>query len=356
MFQPIKKPIDIIKQPFQWITGVLGNVIYFLLKKITHKNTLPKNVNSILVVRRNRIGDAIMTALILNSILKANPLIKITVVATSYTAAIYRKFTPSVRVLELPDKYWGSPYLLAFHPLIKALKTEMFDVAVNSSGSFSSKAIFILNLFRSRYRIAVCSKEKRFWSLFVDDGHALHCSLENTHQLIKLASIFKRAGIKLDIPIIAGAANSTGHFLLFPESNRKNSTWPMESWLQLKSKLESLGYVVSICGSKQLKSIFQQALTPNNTEQLIETVAKYGHIVCSEGGMSHLAAISKKQITVLSGVSIQHTWFPWSRDCRLIEKPNRIDVTKVDEVLAVILREVAVESLSLAVDEAYFSK
>ena len=65
-----------------------------------------------------------------------------------------------------------------------------------------------------------------------------------------------------------------------------------------------------------------------------------------------MAALCQKRITVLSGMSIAQTWFPWSRDCQLIERTKNIQSISVDDVLNVSLRRGDFEKISTSFDSS----
>ena len=351
----IKTPSDAIKHPVQWVLSLVGACLYFSLKCLKVKRSIPEKVESLLVVRRNKLGDAIISAFALKALQEANPDIKLTLITDAYASPIFKIFLPGVVVIEAPKKYLRNFYLTGLHPLIKNHHQKDFDLGINLSGSFSSKAIYMLNMFNCRWRIAVGGVKKYFWYLFLDDHAMLPDSLGNRHQMIKMLSVLRRAKLTIDLPSIPKKTNpkSSGErFLFFPESNRKDSAWDISKWIDLKSKVQSEGCVVEICGSRKLKDRFQDVLSPSGTSELIELVSQFDHVVCSEGGASHLAALCQKRITVLSGMSIARTWFPWSRDCQLIERTKNIQSISVDDVLNVSLRRGDFEKISTSFDSS----
>ena len=140
-------------------------------------------------------------------------------------------------------------------------------------------------------------------------------------------------------------------FLLFPESNRKQSIWPIEYWILLRDGLVAKGFVVEFCGSEKLAMQVPSVITPSDTKALIATIKQYDSVICAEGGASHLAAICQKQVTVISGAAIKDTWFPWSLDVALIERSGGVETIAVDEVLQVALRQGEFNRLSISFDE-----
>lgn len=349
----LNTPSDAIKHPAQCLMSFVGACIYFLFKPMRPKRVVPPKIQSILIVRRNKLGDAIVTVLALKALQIANPETKLTIITDAYASPVFKTFLPDAVVIEPPSKYLRHFYFTGFHPSIKNHYQKDFDVGINCSGSFSSKAIYMLNMFNCKWRIAVGGQKKYFWYLWLDDHAMLPLELGKEHQMIKILSILRRTTLAVDLPFVPemSSVKSDGQrFLFFPESNRKESIWGLHNWIELKSKTEREGSFVAVCGSSKLKDAFPEVISPDGTQALIDLVRQFDHVVCSEGGASHLAALCQKRITVLSGMSIANTWFPWSRDCLLIERTKSIRSVSVDDVLDVSLRRGDFEKISTSFD------
>ena len=298
------------------------------------------NLLDILVVRRNRLGDAAITCIVLKQLLSQYKNARISVITNNYAAAVYREFLPELDVFEMPSSFWGIAYTLLFESRMKELRLRRFDLAINCSGSFSTKAIFTLFFFRAKLKVAVGNSKRKFWNFFLDNALPLDESLRNCHQVEKIISLFKRAKYDLSLPSPSvkkrGASRS---FLLFPECNRTESAWPLSNWLHLRDLLIEHGFLVTICGSSKLAaSVNIEVSSPKNTKELIWIIRDYDHIVSSEGGVSHLSALAGKRSTTISGVSIKNIWFPWSFDASLIEREGNVHSITVEEVFKIIHR------------------
>lgn len=341
--QNIEKPIDLIKQPWQWLLRRLGAGLYLCLARFRKPRALPKKIDSLLVVRRNRIGDAVITALILQQLRCEYPSIHITVLSNSYAAPAFREALPGAEVLELPEKYLGSPFGLFLHPTIRQLRTRIFDVALNGSAAYSSKAILLLASVRARYKVAVAHRsEHRIWQIALDDCRPMERDLWEVHQVTRVSNVFKRASLTLATPPKAIHIKHPSKCLrigLFPESNRKQSQWPHEKWLDLATSLKDAGHEVIVFLSKKNKShpfTFLTSINPPGTTELIAQIKTLHHVICQEGGVSHLAAMLRLPVTVLSGVLIRETWLPWTDGCYLIERTGQITDVTVREVTEAI--------------------
>lgn len=295
----------------------------------------------ILVVRRNRLGDAAITCLVLRQLLSQYKNVRISVITNNYAAPIYREFLPQINVFEMPPTFWGIVYSSLFQSDIRKLRSKNFDLAINCSGSFSTKAIFTLLLFRANFKIAVGHPNRKLWSNFLDNALPLDVSLRGAHQIEKIVSLFRRANFDLSLPSPSiGKDIPIKSILLIPECNRKESTWHLLNWLKLRDKLVARGFSVALCGSRELaKCVDVEIFSPLNTLELIKLIESYDHIVSSEGGVSHLAALADKRITNISGVDIKRLWFPWSFDAKLIERTGDVDSITVEEIFEIIMRD-----------------
>ena len=89
-------------------------------------------LKSVLIVRRNGLGDAVYTALAIKELKKKYPDIKFAILCSSYTKEIYNVLCPKIKkyVVE-KEKYYGNFYGLFFHPILKKIRKEKFDLRSN---------------------------------------------------------------------------------------------------------------------------------------------------------------------------------------------------------------------------------
>lgn len=339
----IKTAEDVFKQPFQAFVRTVGARLLGVVQRLRPPAPVPESVQSLLIVRRNRLGDAVLTAQVLRVLQEKRPEIKITVITNSYSAPVYSHALPTAEVVVLPDKHMGSPLGLFFHPKVRQLRDRIFDVSLIASGSFSSRSILILLLFQSRFRVGVRDDKRPSLPEAALDAKIAMSELEGEmHQSVKIAKLFALAGLQTipnPTPSTRQAAE-THSVLIFPECNRPESrlSWPM--WVSFALELNSLGKVVTLCTSTPSQPLPKeiQSISCSNTEMLIREIQRHDEIVCSEGGASHLGAMLNRRLTVFSGVKIAKTWFPFSFQCALLERPNLPQTISVQEMLALYQR------------------
>jgi len=318
--------------------GVIGGLIYQLLFFLKTDNTRPKDIQSILVVRRNRLGDAVITALVLQELKKANPNLNITVITNSYCLSIYEEIFPSFEVVSVPEKYLGSPLLLRFHPKIREMRLRNFDLAINASAKYVTKAIYLLNCFNSKYKIAIGRQRGRqFWELLLDNVAPFDSGLDEKHQVWKMCAVFKRTGLRFSAPPFGqSSVTKVKKILLCPEVNRASSQWPISNWESLSSELQREGYEVLFCASPKFLHQFDHLTQPKSVLELINLIRGFDLVICQEGGTSHLAAVLNKHLITLSGTAIKNTWFPWTVNGHLLEETQSIESISVSEVTAIV--------------------
>lgn len=302
----------------------------------------PTPIENVLVIRRNRLGDAVLTAQYLSSLIKARPEINITVLTNEYAAPIYLAVSPEVRVVILPEKYFYSSIGVFFHPEVRRLRSTFFDASIVASASFSSRSILLLMMFNSRFRAAVRDDVRPSpMEAFLDESVPMSALDYRFHQIYKLAAVFNLAGLRCTpSPTPYLAEGLKRHVLIFADCNRPESHIAIKTWIAFAKQIRARGFIVKLCtkirstkASPDIELVFC-----DKTDEVINAIKQSGHVVCSEGGASHLAAALGRMITVFSGVNIKHSWFPFSNECGLLEYPNLPQTITIDQMEAAFNR------------------
>jgi len=333
---------DLIKQPAQAAINMLGRLLLNILGGISNKPP-PKTINSILVIRRNRIGDAVCTLPWIQSIKASQPEVSIDVLCNDYNFPVYKNSYAVDYAYVIPQKFLGIKFLQALHPDIRKLKRKNYDVVMNAGG-FSSRSALLAFMVATNYCIGIRSSKghlfDRFWS-----NSIRHDDLDgSTHQVYRVAAIGDLTGLphtkplpyaKLSTKRASDPLNSTPSALLCPLVNRKDSRWPDYRWKSLAIRLMQnninvswLTHAPTNAPGELLKAKQTNDKKTNffSTEDLIGIIPRFSIIVCSEGGISHLAPALGTPCLALSGANIFDTWRPWSDLCLLIEEKNILDI------------------------------
>ena len=104
---------------------MFANIITWIFIWLFPPRSLPKDVKSMLVIRRNRLGDAVITGLVLKNIQLTNPDLKITIIANKYTRPIFAYLLPNSLIYDEP---LGNPISIYFSETMRKLRKETFDI------------------------------------------------------------------------------------------------------------------------------------------------------------------------------------------------------------------------------------
>ena len=344
----IDKPADWLKQPFLDFERNLSAWLYQGFRKIQQTNNNEEieldRISRILFIRRNKLGDAIALLPLIQAIKSYRSRIHITVLGVSYNGPIFKRSPFVDEVIIVPERYMRNRYAVCFHPQMKKLRESKFDLVIAASGTYSSANAWLSYCVRAHIKIGVSSALGSVMDfVYTHPNHQSMIDLE-LHQVEKMASLLNLAARRellacanLSEPVLTKkqSGKSTCEIALCPEVNRKQSRWADQSWIELASLLDSHGRTYHWIGSRPEGSD-RKIVRPANVDDLINELENYDLIVCSEGGLSHLASALEKKIVVLSGVRIQKTWRPWTDKAIVLEKTDAINLITVDEVFKAI--------------------
>lgn len=276
--------------------------------------------DKIIVLRRNKIGDAIYTALVIRELLKNNRFYRFEIMANKYALPIYRNLLPNIKVHVISDTYFGVFWLNYFNPTFRKIRKIKFDLAVNASATYSTKAIFLLLCTGARLKVAVPNLLKsKILNLFIDNK--LLIKNNNAHQIIKVHLIFKSLGYNFDVPEkFITDERQVQKILLCPNSTYPNDQWGLSKWLELYHKLCADGYIVNFCVLPNTFKTMPNVIIPADTNNFIEQVGMFDLVISQEGGSGHVAAMLKKKIVILSNRNVMEKWHPWATNYLYIQE------------------------------------
>jgi ADP-heptose:LPS heptosyltransferase len=300
--------------------------------KISKPRIQPKKI---LVIRRNGLGDSVYTALALKALSKDYPKIKFSILCSPYTRDIYSLISPKIKKYILQEEKFLGHYLgLYFHPLLKKIRREKFDLVINSSDSYSSRAIFIMLCAGAKKIATVSSNNKTFWNFFIDKKIKISQKKES-HQFEKVSSIFKQNNLIFSLPKKnISKPSSRPKILICPHSSSAENQWDIENWQNLYMSLKEKYRTVDVCLPKNsnFKINFSHAKQPQNTKSFIKLIKKYNLVISQEGGTGHVAAALKKSLMILSNKNKKKRWAPWINELDFIQANGNLSKIDVDFV------------------------
>jgi ADP-heptose:LPS heptosyltransferase len=307
-------------------------------KTLNNPTNNDRKIKKVIVLRRNGLGDAVFTALGIKKLQDTYPNIKFAVLSTQYTQPIYDLIVPEACQYFLKtEKYIGHYLGLAFHPTMKQIRKEKFDLAISCSASYSSRSIYMLKCTGAKTISAtINTKIKAFWNVLIDKKITIENG-KTKHQMLKVIEIFNQNNLELSLPEkLCASKSSNKKILLCPQSSALTNQWSIQNWEYVYNTLQDKEYSVEVClppKSHFIKNFSSHLIIPKNTRDLIQSISQYDLIITQEGGTGHIAAALKKTIIVISNHDLEKTWAPWSKDLFFIHGNGCIKKINPDMIL-----------------------
>ena len=332
----IKKPIDIIKQPWLDFFRLISFFIFKLLKNRVRSRDYPKDIKKILLIRRNRLGDAINVLPVIEGIKRCKPNIEIHVLANQYNAVIF-KHSPYVdKVHTIDEKWFLGKFTLFMHPVLLELRKEEFDLVIGFGG-YSSVLAQLVFWVKGKYNVGVHSKKGAIYDFAYDLG-VNELNAENKHHVDDMAHIAKSAQLSLpeQIPYtyINSKVNKQNNWLaICPDVKRKESQYSIDNYANVIQELLKAGDVdKAILFTESEKSPYRELekygahwCPTRNVEEFIQEISKCQWVISSEGGGAHIAGALGLGVVVLSGMGHQTYWRPYAKFVRVLEQKHAVN-------------------------------
>lgn len=320
----------------------------------------------ILVVRRDNIGDLVLTTPVFAALRRHFPNARIEALVNSYNAPVLEGH-PDIDAIHVYTKSkhressWSAlPEWAGRLRQAMALRAERFDHVLLASPGVHPRQVRLARWLRPRHIAA-----------FSPPGHALRGvdhpvayrgpegrhHLEDTYRILEALGIdapppAPRIGLEPVALPRAGAPLIGVHV----SARRPRNRWPESRFVELIAALhESLGSRFRLFWApggdsdprhpgdddkarrilERTRPIPVEAVETRELRALITGLAGCDALVCSDGGAMHLAAALRKPILCFFGDSIASQWHPWGVPYRLLQPAsgNAADI-RVDEALA----------------------
>jgi len=341
----IKKPVDIIKQPWLDCQRSIAFCIFKLLDKRITGRDYPEPINKILLVRRNRLGDAVNVLPVIEGIKSRSPDIEIQVLANQYNAVIFQHspFVDKVHIID--EKWFLGKFSLFMHPVLLALRKEGFDLVLGFGG-FSSVLSQLVLWVKGKYNVGVHSKKGSFYD-FAYDCRVGELAADNKHHVDDMAHIARSA--KLALPnrlpfthIESDSDKLPNCLAICPDVKRKESRYPLEKYAAVIQELLTSGEVSRVVlftesadsPYRALESFGAHWCPTRNVEEFIREVSKCQWVVGSEGGSAHVAGALGLGVVVLSGMGHQTYWRPYAKFVSVLERKQAVHTIEADAIIA----------------------
>jgi ADP-heptose:LPS heptosyltransferase len=345
--QRIVKPVDVIKQPWLDLQRALLRGVYYLLHTRIKSRPYPESVDKILLVRRNRLGDAVNSTPLIVGLRQSYPQLRIHVLANPYNRVVF-EHTPGVDCVHVIDEYWGlGKFSLFCHPLLQALRREQFDLVIGLGG-YSSVLAQLVYWVKGRYNVGMASKKGGLYDLLYDLGLP-DSGRGNGHHVDDMAAIIRAAGLSLpqQLPYttLSRPHQPQGRWLaLCPDVKRNASRYPLQSYARLVETVLQRGWVDRVClftdkpdsPYRQLEQSGAQWCATASVQEFMDQVSRCRWAVSAEGGGAHIIGALGLDLLVLSGMGHQQYWRPYVEHVRVIDHAEGIASVPVEDILQVL--------------------
>jgi ADP-heptose:LPS heptosyltransferase len=318
----------------QNIRHFLLRILYLTFKSQKKTNPYPKQVKKILLIRRNRLGDAINLLPIIHAIKKNYPNVEINVLANQYNSQIFEYCSAISHIHILNEKIWLGQNFLFLNPIIKKLKKENFDLVI-AFGGYTSRLAKITYFLKPKYSVGMGSN-KFFFDLFYDKT-VIHNKTKFKSQIEEMSALIKAA--RLTIPKNLPYTNlellnrkNQKWLAICPEVTKLKTQYPIDSYKKIiknlsnNKKFKKIILLVNNKNSAYIKLATYGAhlIKTKNLHDFINHLSKCTHVIASEGGAAHIAGALGLSICVISNDENRIYWRPYAKKVKVLSNKNGV--------------------------------
>lgn len=319
------------------------------------------NPQKILVIRRDNIGDLVLTTPALTALRTHFPEARIDVLVNDYNAPVLAG-NPDI------DRVWayrkgkhrapGESILsvwLATAAMMWRIRREHYDVAIVATPTVSPSTYKFARHVRATRTIAAARLAGISDPLTLDTSQPHH-EAEAVMALLRPLGIAAAAGPCKVMPPDTMEHHATPLIGLHLSARKARQRWPVENFAELARRLSAHhdarfllfwspgpendprhpGDDGKAARMLQLTAgLPMEACATHTLEELIAGLARCTHVICSDGGAMHLAAGLGKPIVCFFGNSDARHWHPWGVEYELLQPPSQdVGDISVGEALA----------------------
>jgi len=324
----------------QKLRHFLLRLIYLILKSKKKITPYPKRIEKILLIRRNRLGDAINLLPIIYSIKKNYPSIEINVLANKYNSQIFEYCSAITHIHILNENSWLGQNFFFLNPVIKKLKNEKFDLVV-ALGGYTSRLAKITYFLNAKYSVGMGSNQ--FFFDLVYDEAVIADKTKFKSQIEEMAALIKAARLvipkKLPYTNLGFLNRPNKNWLaICPDVKRKQSQYPSNLYSEiikgiLKSKkFKKIGLFTADSESPYMMLTRNGAeyIKTTNVKDFIQALSEYQFVITAEGGSAHIAGALQLSVCVISGTDY---WKPHAKNIKTFTDPISVHRIKPEAII-----------------------
>lgn len=345
----------------RWVRNLVMRVIGWLAPELEAVDLNPRSssVKQILLVRANfRMGNAVLALPAIAAFRKNFPDARIDFVGSPISALLFQHQPLNCHYntpRHFPQAVWQYPRL------IRSLRANRYDLAVDLSCSHSGLAAFIIGLCRARIRAGITGKWDRAFNLKTAKPRSRNKYGKLTEFLtaLGLQDIESPGSIQFS-PAEKAEGNKRLQLLVGQNSGKvvgvfvggrklRGKRWPLENFTGLINKIHQQGLnVIVFLGPEEteLAEPLRAAIDPSvpvifepSARKFAALITGLDLMICCDSGPMHLACATGVPVVAifLQGRNVER-WSPPPSAARTIRDPNRVRV-----VLEAALEELSVE-------------
>ena len=325
---------------------------------------------SILVIRRDNIGDLLCTTPLLKELRERFPTANISVLVNSYNAPVIQG-NPDVDDIFVYEKAKHRDksrsifvWIFGRLTLLYKIRRRYFDYVILATPNLSDAALKFSRHARAAKIVGygLSADDRRFISLPENKLKGHEC--EMVFSLLTALGITTAPPAMRLVPdsrlveMLNAGEGANGLCLGVHISARKpQQRWAVEKFANTIQTLIDSGRVAKVLVfwapgreddplhpgddgkaetlSAMLSSQSVKFISTSSLEQLIAAISLCDRVVCADGGAMHIAAALGKPIVCFFGNSDAERWHPWGVPFELLQKPTRTvaDISS-DEVIS----------------------
>ena len=322
----IKLIKNFINDNLQKCRHFIVHVLFLMLNRFTKERQPPKKINKILLIRRNRLGDAINLLPIIEMIRKKYPLMKICVLAETYNAEIFRYSKHIDKIYALNENSWGGRNLFFLNPVVRAARKDNFDLVV-AFGGYTSTLAKLVYWIKPKYSAGLISNKGFFFDLVYDKK--INPSSKMITHIEDMAMVARASGLNIakSIPythLELVKHKNHGWLAICPDVERLESQYPIHKYGEVIQKLlkdRKIKKIILLVKDKnspymKLKEYGAQYIETKDLHGFIKHLATCSYAITAEGGSAHIAGALGLSICVISGTKNQSYWKPHTKNIK----------------------------------------
>ncbi len=272
-----------------------------------------KSYKKVLIVRTGAIGDVVHTTNLVHSLKEAYPDIKIHYMTNGSLNFIFASDSSVEKIIPIDPKF--KLFSNDFKTLVKELKEEKYDIAINLQPSFKIKLLLFLSgiskqlIYRKNFKIHAVTN---FWQTGLKAFPLM--KEQNAIKLILSEDTIQKSKEKLKDfkrPLIV--FNAGGMF-----SKRQGRTYPKDKWIELGNKLHGkYNGTIVLTGEKGDKGFLAPLNAINNSvnyigelslEDSCGIISQCDLMISGDSGPLHIAcALNVNSIGLYGSMPVNRT-------------------------------------------------